>query len=228
MMILGLETSTAVCSVGLFRDGNPGLEQSLRESHIHSEKLLTLVQDVVRSAGIALHQLDAIAVSIGPGSFTGLRIGLSTAKGLSYALDKPLIAVSTFEAMAEAGRQRHQSSELITVVIDAKKDEWYVGQFQVVNGRLTETGPVVVMSLDDLVHLVSADRPSLVLTDNVDDIRRSIDVRVVVEDVQFCCRGDVVASLGHAKVLKQEFSDASALEPMYLKDFVVRTAASVS
>jgi tRNA A37 threonylcarbamoyladenosine modification protein TsaB len=130
--------------------------------------------------------------------------------------------------MAEAGRQRHQSSELITVVIDAKKDEWYVGQFQVVNGRLTETGPVVVMSLDDLVHLVSADRPSLVLTDNVDDIRRSIDVRVVVEDVRSCCRGDVVASLGHAKVLKQEFSDASALEPMYLKDFVVRTAASVS
>jgi tRNA threonylcarbamoyladenosine biosynthesis protein TsaB len=228
MTILGLETSTPVCSVGLFRDGNPGLEQSLRESHIHSEKLLTLVQDVVRSGGITVDRLDAIAISIGPGSFTGLRIGLSTAKGLSYALDKPLVAVSTFEAMAEAGRQRHQSSELITVVIDAKKDEWYVGQFQVVNGRMTETGPVGVRSLDDVMLLLRADRPSLVLTDNVEGIRRSIDAHVVIEDVRFCCRGDVVASLGHAKVLKQEFSDASALEPMYLKDFVVRTAAPVS
>ena len=228
MTILGLETSTAVCSVGLFRDGNPGLEQSLRESHIHSEKLLTLVQDVVRSGGIAVNQLDAIAVSIGPGSFTGLRIGLSTAKGLSYALDKPLVAVSTFEAMAEAGRQRYQSSELITVVIDAKKDEWYVGQFQVVNSRVIETGPVGVRSLDDVIPLLKADRPSLVLTDKVDEIRQSIAARAVIEDVHSCCRGDIVASLGYVKVLKQEFSDASALEPMYLKDFIVRTVAPVS
>jgi tRNA threonylcarbamoyladenosine biosynthesis protein TsaB len=228
MTILGLETSTSVCSVGLVRDGNPVIEQSLRESHIHSEKLLTLVQDVVRTGGIAMDQLDAVAVSIGPGSFTGLRIGLSTAKGLSYALDKPLVAVSTFEAMAEAGRLRYQSSELITVIVDAKKEEWYVGQFQAVNGRMTETGPVRVRSLDDVIPLVRAGRPSLVLTDSVDEIRRSIDAHVAIEDVRSCCRGDVVASLGSAKVLKQEFSDASALEPMYLKDFVVRTAASVS
>ena len=228
MTILGLETSTAVCSVGLFRDGKPGLEQSLRESHIHSEKLLTLVQDVMRSGGIAVDQLDAIAVSIGPGSFTGLRIGLSTAKGLSYALDKPLVTVSTFEAIAEAGRQRYQSSELITVVIDAKKDEWYVGQFQVVNGRMAETGPVGVRSLGEIIPLLRAGRPSLVLTDKVDEIRRSLDAHVAVEDVHPCCRGEIVASVGHAKALKQEFSDASALEPMYLKDFVVRTAASVS
>ncbi len=101
MIILGLETSTAVCSVGLFRDGLPEIERSIRESHIHSEKLLSLVQEVIQAAGVSLDRVDAIAISIGPGSFTGLRIGLSTAKGLSFALDKPIVAVATFEAMAE-------------------------------------------------------------------------------------------------------------------------------
>ncbi len=90
MTILGLETSTAVCSVGLYREDKHDVEVSLRESHIHSEKLLTIVQQALRSGETTLEQLDAIAVSIGPGSFTGLRIGLSTAKGLSFALDTPV------------------------------------------------------------------------------------------------------------------------------------------
>ncbi|MEX0737393.1 MAG: tRNA (adenosine(37)-N6)-threonylcarbamoyltransferase complex dimerization subunit type 1 TsaB, partial [Bacteroidota bacterium] len=85
--------------MGLQIDGGEYVERSLVESHIHSEKLLTLVQEVLAEAGVSLHQIDAVAVSLGPGSFTGLRIGLSTAKGLSYSLDRPLIAVPTFEAI---------------------------------------------------------------------------------------------------------------------------------
>jgi len=227
MRILGIETSTAVCSVGLFVDGEPGIEQSVRESHIHSEKLLTLVQDVMRSGGVGLERLDAIAISIGPGSFTGLRIGLSTAKGLSFALDKPMVAVSTFEAIAEAARRKYQASGAIVVLIDAKKDEWYMGRFHGLGAGVIASGPVAVKSLAEVGVLLKDEKSALILTDKVDVMKGALDIGATIEDVHTCCRGDVVASVAHAKVLNKEFSDASSLEPMYLKDFVVRTVTSI-
>lgn len=228
MTILGLETSTAVCSVGLFREGKPDLEQSLQESHIHSEKLLTLVQRVVREGELTFDQMDAIAVSIGPGSFTGLRIGLSTAKGLSYATGKPLVAVSTFEAIAEAARRQYPSTPLITVLIDAKKNEWYVGQFRVVNGRIEALTPVEVMPFEKATAAVKAGGLPLVVTDKVVEVRQFVGDSITVEGVYPYCRGSVVASLASGKINRREFSDAPTLEPMYLKDFVVRRVAPIS
>jgi tRNA threonylcarbamoyladenosine biosynthesis protein TsaB len=227
MTILGLETSSAVCSVGLYRETKPGIEKSLRESHIHSEKLLTLVQDVLRSGETTLEQLDAIAVSIGPGSFTGLRIGLSTAKGLSFALDKPVLAVSTFEAIAEAGCQKHPQVSSVVVLMDAKKDEWYVGRFGVEGGRVKESGAVEISLLGAALSAVRMP-PSLILTDSVGIVRNHLNNGDLVEDALPCCRGDIVALLGYRKFVDKEFVDVAALEPMYLKDFIVRTAPSVS
>lgn len=227
MNVLGLETSTAVCSVGLFREGKPDIEHSLQESHIHSEKLLTLVQRVARDGEIDLDQIDAIAVSIGPGSFTGLRIGMSTAKGLAYALDKPLVAVSTFEAIAEAARGDHPSARTITVLIDAKKDECYIGQYVVAGERVTETVPVHIKLFDDARALVKTEDSSLVLTDRVPEIRRLLGETTQVIDVHASCRGAVVAAIGCRKATANEFADVAALEPMYLKDFVIRTVVSV-
>jgi tRNA threonylcarbamoyladenosine biosynthesis protein TsaB len=227
MKILGLETSTAVCSVGLHREGKPAVETSLRESHIHSEKLLTLVQDVLRAGDTVLEQLDAIAVSIGPGSFTGLRIGLSTAKGLSFALDKPVIAVPTFEAIAECGRQKHPDVSSIVVVIDAKKDEWYVGTHRVEGGEAVCVGEVEIKTLGEALADAGSPR-TLVLTDSVEVVKRHLKNTTEIEDALVSCRGDIVALLGHRKALRNEFADAAALEPMYLKDFVIRTAHSAS
>ena len=226
MTILGLETSTAVCSVGLYRDKKPGREMSLRESHIHSEKLLTLVQEVLRAGETNLQQLDAIAVSIGPGSFTGLRIGLSTAKGLSFALEKPVIAVSTFEAIAEAGRQKHPEASSVLVLMDAKKDEWYVGGFLATPEKVQESGGVEIKVIG--AALTAAKSSALVLTDSVEVVRKHLKENLVVEDALLCCRGDIVALLGFRKAVKQEFADVAGLEPMYLKDFVVRTTVPVS
>lgn len=103
MNLLGIETSTAACGVAVVSDGGMNVERSIVEAHIHSEKLLTLVRTVLGEAKIGLNEIDAVAVSIGPGSFTGLRIGLSSAKGLCYALEKPLLTVPTFDAI-EIGR----------------------------------------------------------------------------------------------------------------------------
>ena len=183
MRILGLETSTAVCSVGLFRENEPGIERSMRESHIHSEKLLTLVRDVLDRAAITPAQLDAIAVSIGPGSFTGLRIGLSTAKGLSFALGKPLVPVPTFEAIAVAAHQKSGTSQAVAVLIDAKKDEWYGGRFRLVNGMIQPDGPVHITTMGDAAASFIGIGPLLVLTDKVDEVKRSLDNAATIEDV---------------------------------------------
>jgi tRNA threonylcarbamoyladenosine biosynthesis protein TsaB len=228
MIILGLETSTAVCSVGLSRDGTPEIERSIRESHIHSEKLLTLVQEVVHSGNISLRQVDVIAVSIGPGSFTGLRIGLSTAKGLAFALEKPVVAVSTFEAMAEAARRRNPSASTVHVIIDARGNEWYLGKYTVSVGVLAPTGSVTIKSIADLAADFEGEGSGIVLTDKPDSLARIIKSGFVVEDVHSSCRGDIVASVGYQKALKGDFADVPSLEPTYLKDFVVRTAPTVS
>ncbi len=226
MTILGLETSTAVCSVGLFSEGRPPVERSLQESHIHSEKLLSLVRDVLHEGGTGLSRLAAIAISIGPGSFTGLRIGLSTAKGLSFALDRPLVAVPTFDAIAEARRQKSPAFASLMVVIDAKKDEWYMASYDVRGESLSPSLPVQISTLDAVARIVRETKSLLVLTDRAGLLKSSLDNAAMIEDVYSCCRGDVVASLARASVGARQFAEASSLEPMYLKDFVIRTQQS--
>lgn len=99
-MILCLETSTAVCSVSLVDNGNVvALRESL-DGQNHAEKITIFIDEVMKEAGVAYKDLDAVATSMGPGSYTGLRIGVSAAKGLCYAMEKPLIAIDTLTAMA--------------------------------------------------------------------------------------------------------------------------------
>ena len=99
-MILCLETSTAVCSVALVENGKViALRESL-DGQNHAEKITVFIDEVMKEANVSYRDLDAVATSMGPGSYTGLRIGVSTAKGLCYAMEKPLIAVDTLAAMA--------------------------------------------------------------------------------------------------------------------------------
>jgi tRNA threonylcarbamoyladenosine biosynthesis protein TsaB len=226
MIALGIETSTAVCAAGLFVEGKPGVDRSLIESHIHSEKLLTLVQEVISEAVISLKDVDAVAVSIGPGSFTGLRIGLSTAKGLCFALGKPLAAVQTFEAIAEAVREKRSSASKIVVMIDAKKEEFYVGEFDVGSTGVRLQGPVTVMPLERALSVAVDSKGVLVVTDSPDRVRGRLRGEVRVEHVHPFCRGSVVARLGQGKLLRGEVADLVSVEPQYLKDFVVRAPSA--
>lgn len=99
-ILLSLDTSTKACSVALHRKGQLLANVELLIEHAHSENLTLLIQECIKHARITLNEVDAFAVAMGPGSYTGLRIGVSTVKGLCYALDKPLIAINTLEAMA--------------------------------------------------------------------------------------------------------------------------------
>ena len=98
-LILSIETSTTICSVAVHQDGVLISLKELNESGAHSEKLMGMIDSVLLEADLEYAQLDALAVSEGPGSYTGLRIGVSTAKGLAYALGKPLIGINTLQAI---------------------------------------------------------------------------------------------------------------------------------
>src|ERR1700733_14260242 len=99
-MILQIETATASCSVALTSDGKVLAYKQVNERNIHAEVITLFISELINKAGLQFNNLDAVAVSCGPGSYTGLRIGVSTAKGLCFALDIPLIAIETLEAMA--------------------------------------------------------------------------------------------------------------------------------
>src|SRR3989304_2508407 len=127
-LILNLETATTVCSVALGRNGELAAYKEVNKDYSHSENLTVFIQAVLKEAKLDISDLDAVAVSKGPGSYTGLRIGVSAAKGLCFALDKPLIAINTLQAMAYSEKFAIQHSPLTTLfcpMIDARRMEVY-------------------------------------------------------------------------------------------------------
>jgi tRNA threonylcarbamoyladenosine biosynthesis protein TsaB len=224
MNILGIETSSPVCSVGCVNDRGWSVERSIEDPHIHSEKLLTLTKEVLKQAESDLENLDAVAVSIGPGSFTGLRIGLSTAKGLCFALTRSLIEIPTFDAIAQAAFESNPNTAKVLVAVDAKQGEFYCGLAKRRHDGSPPSMDVRTQRLDDIAWLEWCDNGSLCVTDRAEIIRgHGIPVELIGSYNAFC-RGDVVARLAMTKYLKGDFADLASIEPMYLKDFVVKKA----
>jgi len=127
MKILALDTATNSCSVAATEDGALSAELTIRKNQTHSKHLMELVHCVLEMAGFGVADLDGLAVTIGPGSFTGLRIGISTIKGLAHALGKPVVGVSTLKALAW---QCGQTSYLICPLLDARKGEVYAATYR--------------------------------------------------------------------------------------------------
>jgi tRNA threonylcarbamoyladenosine biosynthesis protein TsaB len=150
MRILAIDTATLTASVAAL-DGDSLAAWGDAHADTHSEKLLPLIDDVLRRAAFAPASLDAIACGAGPGSFTGLRIGLATAKGLCFALGKPLVLVSSLEALAFPERGRE-----VLALLDARKREVYAGLFDEDGRRL---GPERVLAPDALEAHVQAHAP---------------------------------------------------------------------
>ena len=127
-LILNLETATTNCSVSLARDGQLiALKEHNSPNYSHSEQLHVFIDEVVKQASLRLSDLDAIAISKGPGSYTGLRIGVSAAKGLCYALEIPLISIATLESMASQADP--QAVDFIIPLLDARRMEVYSAVF---------------------------------------------------------------------------------------------------
>jgi tRNA threonylcarbamoyladenosine biosynthesis protein TsaB len=211
MIVLGIETATAVCSVGLV-SGSQSFARSIREDRIHSEKLLTLIDDVLREASLSIGQVEGVAVSSGPGSFTGLRIGVSAAKGLAAAMARPLASVPTLGACAKAARAAGHLSAGGWLAMDARQGEWYAAACDA-QGVL---GPVTILSEADLGAKCAGRE---VITDRPVTFADA----AVVTDLLGYLDGRVVAMLGRERLERGEREDVASFEPMYVRAFEVRT-----
>lgn len=153
MLILGIDTSTKVCTVGLCQDGIPLGEYEINMGMTHSEGLLPQLQQLFERTGIDKKALDLIGISIGPGSFTGLRIGLATAEAMAYSWQIPVCGVNTLEALAY---NVPIEGLYLASVLDAQKGNYYSTFYQWQSGELLEIAPVEVVSKATLLEKAAA------------------------------------------------------------------------
>ena len=214
--ILNIETATKNCSVALAKEGKTIIcKEIAEEGYSHAERLHVFIEAIIKEAGIALKDLSAIAVSQGPGSYTGLRIGVSAAKGLCYALDIPLIAVDTLQALAV---QVTISSGLIIPMIDARRMEVYSAIFSPTLEKKREVLAQIIdeNSFEDLQETVyfvgdCAEKCQSVLNK---------DNYVFLEDIKYPSAKEMSA-LSYEKFKINDTVDVAYFEPYYLKDFMI-------
>lgn len=152
MKILSLDSSATVATVALFEDGRLLAEYTLNNGNTHSETLLPMVEAVLRSYGETVDGIDLFAATTGPGSFTGVRIGAATVKGLAFSTGKPCVEVSTLEAIAENLAVR---DGLICPVMNARRSQVYTALFRAEGGTLTRLMPDSALSIEELDGILS-------------------------------------------------------------------------
>lgn len=219
-LILNIETSTKNCSVAIAKNGETVLCREIaEEGYSHAEKLHVFIEEIMAEAGVSFTELTAIAVGQGPGSYTGLRIGVSAAKGLCFALNIPLIAVDTLETLAS---QAKVADGKIIPMLDARRMEVYSeifdAQLQVERGIeaeiITEDS---FKDLTDTVYFVGdcAEKGKTVLTK---------DNFVFLEEIKYPSAREM-SKISFDKYQKSDTVDVAYFEPYYLKDFLMTTSS---
>ena len=216
-LILLLETATTNCSVALASDGIIVASRSINSGYSHAEKINLFVQEVVAQAGVTLKDLQAVAISNGPGSYTGLRIGISTAKGLCYALGIPLISVSTLDAMAQG--LNGGKDQFIVPMIDARRMEVYSAVYDSDKKRLSEAEAIVVD--EKFYSAFRRSRKLLLAGDGADKCQTLFHSESSIEILpDFMPQAEFMSQLAEKKFLNFDFENVALFEPFYLKEFV--------
>ena len=214
--ILNIETSTTNCSVSLSKGGETLLlKEDYNSNYSHAERLHLFIEEVINEANISKNDLSAVAISKGPGSYTGLRIGVSTAKGLCYALDIPLIAVSTLEALAG---QVKADDGIVIPMLDARRMEVYSAVFDQSNNQIRETKAQV---LDENSFKSYLNEGKVYFIGNGVQKSKEIikhDNAVFIENK--LPSSENMCKIAYDKYKKSDIEDVAYFEPYYLKDFI--------
>ena len=218
--ILGIECATDVLSVALASGGNVIAEKVVKGRNIHDELLYSLTASILEEQHIAIADLGGIAVSSGPGSFTGLRIGMSFAKGLVYGAGLPLATIPTFDGIAHriALQRIAPPDGLLALLFDARREDVYVGIYRLQEDRAVCLAPARVCRIDTLCDII---REGMICAGSgAEKIGGALQKEVVLlggESVE--CRAGAIALLGAARIATGDTADAASCEPEYLKEF---------
>lgn len=218
LKVLGIDTSTTSGTIGLIHDEKVISEYVLNLSVTHSERLLDAIDLVLRRGRHALGDLDGFAISLGPGSFTGVRIGVSTVKGLAYAVRKPVVGISTLDVLAS---QVSPTPYLICPIIDARKGEVYSAFYRYEEfDRPKRVSEYQAMKPEVLFGMLK--EPTIFLGDGVktfgDDLRNSLkSFALFSPPALHTPHGSVVARLGVELLMRGEVLDLATFTPLYVR-----------
>ncbi len=216
MKILAVDTSTKSCSVAITKDDNLIIELLLESGQTHSIHLMAMVKQALKLAMIAVDEIDGYAVAIGPGTFTGLRIGLSTIKGLAAATDKPVVAISTLKALAF---QAFEHTNVIYPMIDARRGEIYFAGYRQLEETLIEIIAPQAASVQDFLNL--APEPGLLIGNGVslcnDLINNKTGFFQTAPDHLHTLRASAVAHLSFKQFSENKIVMPETLVPQYIR-----------
>lgn len=217
-LILSIETSTTVCSVALYEAGHLLVLEELNKEATHAEVITIMIASAIKKAGFKNSDLKAVAISMGPGSYTGLRIGTSTAKGLCFALDIPLIAVPTLQAMALEVNKDNNSKNLLCPMIDARRMEVFTAIFDSELQQVKETS-AEILTVESFSELLNNN--TILFFGNGSPKFSSIlknNNAIFLENINPSAKN--VGELAYKKFRENLFEDLVYFEPYYLKDFM--------
>lgn len=220
--ILQIETATQVCSAAISRDGETIALKEQMASNIHAGSLTLFIKEVMDAVGLQFIDLDAVAVSKGPGSYTGLRIGVSTAKGLCYALDKPLIAIDTLQMMASGFLAQQDDNEgLICAMIDARRMEVFTAVF---DQDLNDVVPTEAKIIDEksFANELASGKVTFIGDGAMKCAALLQQDNAVFSELNFNSAANM-SRLACKAYTAAQFENVAYFEPFYLKDFVFTT-----
>ncbi len=216
-LILNIETATTNCSVCIAKNGNIlAIKEHDTPNYSHSEQLHLFVEEILRQASVSLPEIDAIAISKGPGSYTGLRIGVSAAKGLCFSLDIPLISTATLKSMAY--QSKPVAIDYIIPVLDARRMEVYSHVFDADLNTVRGTKADII----DLGSYAEYTKKGKVLLvgNGAEKCKGILEHSNFSFDTTIVPSASEMATLSYEKYKNGDFEDTAYFEPYYLKDFI--------
>jgi tRNA threonylcarbamoyladenosine biosynthesis protein TsaB len=219
MTLLYIETSTNICSIGISVNNEMA---ALRESslpNVHSKNTTVFISEVLSQLNMQPADIDAVVVSLGPGSYTGLRIGVSSAKGICFAISKPLIAINSLQALARKAAHDYDDTHLFCPMIDARRMEVYSGIYDNTNNEIRKVQADVV---DENTYVDYVNDKKLVLlgdgASKFTDLFAN-DSRYVI-DAKYQFSATNMIEMAQEAYEHKIFEDVAYFEPFYLKDFI--------
>ena len=219
-ILLHLETATTVCSVSLSVDGQLQAIEELNDGFTHAENLVSFCNSVLKKSNFSFTDLHAVAVSKGPGSYTGLRIGVSAAKGFCYALNIPLIAINTLQHIAMQISSLHENENaLFCPMLDARRMEVYCALYDINNKEVRKTAAEIIDENSFSEELKN--NQIYFFGDGADKCKTTLEknVNAIFIDNIFPSSKNMIA-LAEKKYNAQDFENTAYFEPFYLKDFL--------
>lgn len=217
--ILHIDTSSINCSVAISKNDQQVSLVEKVEANIHASKITLFIEEACHKANIRINDLSAVAVSKGPGSYTGLRIGVSTAKGICYALNIPLIAVDTLKSLTRAAIDMYSDIESIYIpMIDARRMEVYTKVFDHQLNILQET-EALILNQNSFANLLQYSKKIILFGDGAEKTKSLISTdSLIYLDLQYPSSKDMIVD-AYDSFENNQFVDTAYFEPYYLKEF---------